>query len=50
MTTIPQDPNSPAPYGAQSPRSAAPLVAAIVLYAAWFAFLFWMAVQYPAGS
>ena len=36
------------PFGTRPRRPAWPLVALIVAFATWFAFLVWMAVQYPA--
>ncbi len=45
----PPNPEHPAPFGAQEPRPAWPLTITIVLYAAWFGVLVWMALFYPAG-
>ena len=39
-------PNSP--YGTHPRRSSWPLVLLIMLFAAWFVVLVWLAVQYPA--
>ena len=39
--------SSEAPFGS-SRRPAWPLALFIVLFAAWFVFLAWMAIQYPA--
>ncbi|MEW6252338.1 MAG: hypothetical protein AB1716_16990 [Planctomycetota bacterium] len=44
----PQPPPGEAPYGAAQPRPAWPLVTLLALFALWFCFLIWMAVQYPA--
>ncbi len=37
-----------APYGTTPRRAAGPLIALIILFVVWFAFLVWMALAYPA--
>ena len=46
-TSAPQ-PSADHPYGTEPRRSRMPLVTLIAAFAAWFAFLLWMALQYPA--
>ncbi len=36
------------PFGTEPRRPAWPLTALLIVFAAWFAFLIWMAVKYPA--
>lgn len=36
------------PYGTYPRRATWPLTVLIIVFAAWFFFLVWMAVQYPA--
>ena len=36
------------PYGVQPRRPAWPLALLVVGFAAWFAFLIWLAIRYPA--
>ncbi len=36
------------PFGTHLRRSSGPLLALIVIFAAWFGFLVWLAVYYPA--
>jgi hypothetical protein len=36
------------PFGTHPYRSSGPLFALIVVFAAWFGFLVWLALRYPA--
>lgn len=44
----PKQPDSSAPYGTEPRRAKWPLLALIIAFALWFAFLLWMALAYPA--
>lgn len=48
MTAPKSGPPSPAPFGTEPRRTTWPLVALISVFVAWFGFLVWMAVSYPA--
>ena len=48
MTETKRESGPDVPYGTHPRRPMWPLVALIVVFAAWFAALVWMAVRYPA--
>ena len=41
-----QNPENPAPFGAQQPRSGLPMYTAAVLYGGWFLFIAWETYKY----
>jgi hypothetical protein len=48
MTNPDNETTSDRPFGTVPRRPVWPLVLLIVLFVAWFAFLLWMAIFYPA--
>lgn len=48
MKIVEQNVNDPRPFGAQTHHSPGPLVLLAGLYLIWFAFMVYLAINYPA--